>query len=88
VLLADHEFIQKLVDFLRLGQVFVVAAGVLFQFLTDDVVTQFDAFIADINARSGNQFPDFMLALPTERTIKDFAICAFQVSITHRINLI
>ena len=36
--------------------------------LADDVHAKLDAFIADEYGRSGDQFPNFMLALSAERT--------------------
>lgn len=68
--LADNVFVEDLDDVL--GRWNAVAGldhrGLVF--LTDDVHAQFDAFIADEDGRSGNQFPDFVLALSAERTIK------------------
>jgi hypothetical protein len=51
----------------------VTGCGLFFQFLADDVIAQFDAFIANEYARTRDQFADFVLALPAERAIKDLA---------------
>jgi hypothetical protein len=37
-------------------------------FFGDDVVTEIDAFVANINSRTGDQLTNFVLAFSTERT--------------------
>jgi hypothetical protein len=41
-----------------------------FIFLSYDIHTQFNAFIADKDSRSSNQFSNLMLAFTAERTIE------------------
>src|SRR5208283_4133148 len=38
--------------------------------LTDDVHAEFDAFVADENRRTGDEFADFVLRLAAERTVQ------------------
>jgi hypothetical protein len=38
------------------------------ELLRQDVVTEIDALVADIDARTGNEFTNLLLVLPTERT--------------------
>ena len=46
------------------------------QFLADDVVAQFDAFVADEHAGAGDELADLVLALPAERAVEDLAAVA------------
>jgi hypothetical protein len=41
-----------------------------FVLFTDDVHAKFNAFITDEHGRPGNQFPNFVLTFPTERTVE------------------
>ena len=45
----------------------------LCDFLADNVVTQFDTFIANKNRGTGDQFADFMLAFATEGAVQQLA---------------
>ncbi len=74
--LADDVLVEDRVDLLRLRQ--LVAAGLagVFEFFTNDVVTQFDAFVADENRGARNQLAYFVLALAAKRTIEEFSVFA------------
>jgi hypothetical protein len=43
------------------------------EFFNDDLVTEFDTFVADINARSGNKFLNLLLGFAAEGTLKQIA---------------
>jgi hypothetical protein len=43
------------------------------EFFNDDLVTEFDTFIADINARAGDEFLNLLLGLSAERTFEQVA---------------
>jgi hypothetical protein len=48
------------------------SAALLYLF-ANDVIAKVNAFVANENRRSGNQFADFVLALATERAIQQLA---------------
>ena len=46
-ILADDVLVQDTLDFLRFGQLLVAGLARVLEFLPDDVLTEFDAFVAD-----------------------------------------
>ena len=74
--------VQELVDFLRLGKFFPVARAVLLEFFADDVVAEFDAFVADVNAGAGDEFSDLVLAFTAERAVENLAVCPLMFAFT------
>jgi len=58
------------VDFARLRQVLELEGGRRRQLLVDDLVTEVDALVADVDARAGDQLFDLALRLPTEAAEK------------------
>src|SRR5689334_15626988 len=73
LLLADHIFVQELLDFDRHRQRGARTA-IEFVVVRDDVVADLDAFIADEYRRSRNELADVVLVLVTERAAKDFVL--------------
>ncbi len=71
--LADHVLVEDLEDLARLGQRTACRLRLLLKLLTDDVVAQLHALIADEYARTRNQLAHFMLALAAERAVEDLA---------------
>jgi hypothetical protein len=69
-LLADHVLVQDLVDLTRLGQVLELEYRRRRQLFVDDLVTEIDAFVADIDAGSGDQLLDLALGLAAEAAEK------------------
>jgi len=70
-LLADNIIVQDFVDVLRVGNFAGrVEEFFFFNFLSDDVVAQLDAFIADVNVWTGNQFFDFTLPFAAEAAMQ------------------
>jgi hypothetical protein len=68
--LADHVIVQHLAD---LGRSRDAVAGLDQRglgFLADDVVAQFDAFIADEHGRAGDQLAHLVLRLAAERAVQ------------------
>src|SRR5690606_450910 len=57
----------------------LAVAGLSLRLVTDDVVAQLDAFVADEYRRPGNQFADFMLALAAEGAVQQFLARALLV---------
>jgi hypothetical protein len=74
--LPDHVLVQRIHDLARLGQVAARGRALFLQLLTDDVVAQLDAFIADEHAGPGDQLAHLVLALSAERAVKDLAAFA------------
>jgi hypothetical protein len=54
------------VDLDRLRQALQLEAGRRRQLLVDDLVTEIDAFVADVDARSGDELFDLALRLAAE----------------------
>jgi hypothetical protein len=54
--------------------------------LTDDVVAQVDALVADKDRGTGNQFAHFVLAFAAERAIKQLAVVLAVTGVSHSIN--
>jgi len=54
--------------------------------LTDDVVAQVDALVANKDRGTGNQFAHFMLAFATEGAIKQFAVVLAVAGVSHSID--
>ena len=65
-LLADHVLVQDLADLLRLRQVLELEGRGGRQLLIDDLVTEVDALVADVDAGSGDQLLDLALRLAAE----------------------
>jgi hypothetical protein len=64
--LPDHVFVQDPVDLLRLRQVLELEGGRSGELLVDDLVTEVDALVADVDARAGDQLLDLALRLAAE----------------------
>ena len=54
--------------------------------LTDDVIAQVNAFVADKDRGAGNQFAHFMLAFATEGAIEQFAVVLAVAGVSHSID--
>ena len=80
LLLTNDVFVEDLIDLHGDAQLAARAARrLLLNFLTNDVVTQLDAFIANKNGRACNQFAYFVLAFPTKRAIQQSVAVALGV---------
>src|SRR5690606_33434492 len=77
-------FVQGCLDLVRLGQLGTGRRRLLLHLLTNDVVAQFDTFVADEYRRAGNQFAHLVLALAAKGAIEQLAavVSAF-VSVGH-----
>ncbi len=64
--LADHVLVENLVYLARLRQRRDVKGRWGDELLVDDLVTEIDAFVADVDARAGDQLLDLSLGLATE----------------------
>src|SRR6185503_8329990 len=64
--LADHVLLEDRVDLARLRQVLEFEAGRSGELLIDDLVTEIDALVADVDAGAGDQLLDLALRLPAE----------------------
>jgi hypothetical protein len=72
-LLLPHDvLVEDAVDLLRLGEVVDVEARRCRELLVDDLVTEIDALVADVDARAGDQLLDLALRLAAERAKKLF----------------
>ena len=73
LLLPDDVVVQVVVDLTRLGQLVEVDLGRLRELLLDDLVAEIDALVADVDARTGDQLLDLLLALPAEGALQQVA---------------
>src|SRR6186997_1577569 len=69
-LLPDHIVVEHLVDLGRRGNPVASLDQCRLGFLTDDVVAQLDAFIADEDGRARDQLADLVLRLAAEAAVK------------------
>ena len=86
-LLTNHILIKDAADFFRRRQFMRAALSLCFlHLLTDDVIAQVDALVADKDRGAGNQFAHFMLAFATEGAIKQFAVVLAVAGVSHSID--
>ncbi len=52
--LTDHIVVQDILDFGRLGKLGGHLTAIFLALLSDDLIAQVDAFVADIHRRTGN----------------------------------
>ena len=63
-LLADYVLVQDLSNFMRGGQAAAVTGNrTVLNLFTNNIVAEFNTFIANKDRRPGNQLTNFMLAL-------------------------
>jgi len=80
-LLTDDVLVQDLFDFLGFRELVAGALRALLELFPDDVVAQFHAFVADEHRGTGDQLSYFVLALPAEGAIQQFAVIMFAARI-------
>jgi hypothetical protein len=68
--LADHVIVEDLEDLARLGEVLELEDGGSGELLVDDLVTEIDALVADVDARACDQLLDLSLRLAAEAAEK------------------
>ena len=73
-ILADHVLVEDLLDLVRLGQLLAGAILLLLELLTNDVVAQLHALVADEHGRSRNELANLVLALAAERAVQQLAV--------------
>ena len=66
LVLADHIGVEELADLHRLGQLFPADLLLARELLFDDLVTEVDALVADVDTGTGDQLLDLALRLATE----------------------
>ena len=75
-LLADHILIKELKDVAWLWKFTKAKFNGFTEFFLNDLITQVDAFITDIDARASDQLFDLLLALSAERTLEQISALA------------
>src|SRR5262245_147816 len=73
LLLPDDVVVEVLVDLTRLREVVELDLRALRQLLLDDLVAEIDALVADVDAGTGDELLDLLLALPAERALQQIA---------------
>jgi len=66
LLLADDVLVEDVVDLPRLGEALDVEGRWSRQLLVDDLVTEIDALVADVDAGAGDELLDLALGLAAE----------------------
>ena len=86
-LLTNYVLVKDAADFLGCGQLLRCTLSLcLLHLLTDDVIAQVDALVADKNRGPGNQFAYFMLAFAAERAIEQLAGILAVAGVSHSID--
>jgi hypothetical protein len=75
--LADHVPVQELLDLFGFGELGLGSLGLQDPVLGDDVETDIDALVADVDRRTRDEFLDVPLTLVAEGTAKNVAVTAF-----------
>jgi hypothetical protein len=70
LVLSDDVVVQVLVDLTRLGELVEADFGALGELFLDDLVTEIDALVADVDTGTGDELLDLLLALPAERALQ------------------
>ena len=73
LLLADHVVVEVLVDLTRLRELVELHLGALRELFLDDLVAEVDALVADVDAGTGDELLDLLLALPAEGALQQVA---------------
>src|SRR5471032_1859080 len=82
--LTNYILIKDAADFFRRRQFMRAALGLGFlHLLTDDVVAQVDALVANKDRGAGNQLTHFMLAFATEGAIEQLAVVLAVAGVSH-----
>ena len=71
--LPNDVVVQEFKNFNRLGKFFERQLAGFGEFLFDDLVTQVNALVADVDTRTSDQFLDLLLGLPAKRALQKFA---------------
>ena len=79
LILPDYILVEDLVDFTRFWQLARGLPDSLLHLLSDNVITQLDALIADEDRGTGDELAHLVLALATERAVEEFAVIALAV---------
>ncbi len=72
-LLADHVGVEELEDLAGLGQLLEADLTALAELFLDDLVAEVDALVTDVDAGTGDELLDLLLALPAERALQQVA---------------
>ena len=72
LVLTDDVLIEERTDVARDGKLGDSGIDVLDEFLVYDLVAEVDALVADVDARTSDEFLDLLLRLPAERTLHQF----------------
>jgi hypothetical protein len=75
-LLADDVFLQEVKDLAGLGQLETAQVGYFREFFFNDLVAEFNALVADVDAGPGNELAHLLLALPAERALEQIRALA------------
>src|SRR5690606_40998439 len=74
--LPHHARVEGAPDIIRLGQLVPAQLGRLGQLLLNDLVTELDAFVADVDAGTRDELLDLLLGFPAARTLQQVAAVA------------
>src|SRR5205085_10282866 len=80
-LLANDVFVENLLDLGGLRELVTRTLGAILELLTDDVVAELDALVADKNRRTGDQLAHFVLTLAAEGAVQQLAVVVPSASV-------
>jgi hypothetical protein len=75
--LSDDVRVEEVVDLPRLGELGEADLGAFVQLFLDDLVAEIYAFVADVNAGTGDELLDLLLALTAERAFQQVAAVTY-----------
>ena len=76
LILTDHVVAEEFVDLFGLGQFVELQVTCLVELFLDDLVTEVDAFVADVDAGSCDELLDLLLTLSAERALQQIPAVA------------
>ena len=74
LLLTDHVLVEDILDLLRRGDLGYRLSYLALLILRQNLVAESDAFVADVNGRSGNELPDGILRFAAEGATEVFLL--------------
>src|SRR5665213_1458320 len=72
--LTDYVLVEDLLDLMGLGKLVARTLGAVLKLLADDVITQFDAFVANEDRWTGDELANLVLTLAAKGAIQELSL--------------